>query len=505
MNAIQEIPLRIRNFSKNLLYLGQVYADPRDALNEFVSNAADEYAQAGRAGEAIRIGLHRKGDRPWLLVSDRGRGMSQEQLERVATNLCESEKAGFRQVPEVIGEKGIGILGFASLAEQCDIVSRAGGSRETYCMSLIRGKESCVIRLEETRRRTESGTDVYLYGISKDILRILTPQKLSEYFRIRRRSALLRGDYALEIVEGRKIYPVRPETYKGIPYEIPPGETPFGKVRFHLFLWPTPAQGRQVAVVGKGGTTILETLEELDEFRRSPWNMNQVQGDVTFAALGQTTGRKGIVRDEERFPSFVEAVRAVEAELIREIRQITEEHQERIDRQLYATLREIFARVLKELEDLEMPLRTGVPHPDGEPAQGAAEDSTDVVPGGSRPGRAGAAGKPTSQAVDPTQPQMTRQRSRPLPTWYPKSFADEKNHLRSELDPVQRVIYVNDRHPDYDASKRTPQGFMLYLTLLTAKELALWHSPPTDSTAVGEEMIRIFLRARKYLPDSLSA
>ncbi|MBI3014252.1 MAG: hypothetical protein HYY65_04095 [Candidatus Tectomicrobia bacterium] len=45
---------------------------------------------------------------------------------------------------------------------------------------------------------------------------------------------------------------------------------------------------------------------------------------------------------------------------------------------------------------------------------------------------------------------------------------------------------------------------MVYLTLLTAKELALWHFPRMDSVTVGEEMIRIFLRARKYLPDSLS-
>jgi len=431
--------------------------------------------------------------------------MSRHQLERVASSLCESEKAGFREVPEVIGEKGIGILGFASLAEQCDLVSRAEGSEETHCMSLIRGKESCVIRVEENRQRAAAGTDVYLYGISKENLRILTPQKLSEYFRIRRRSALLRGDYALEIIEGRKIYPVRPETYRGIPFEAPSANTSFGKVRFHLYLWPTPAQGRQVAVIGKGGTTILDSLVELDEFRKAPWDTNQVQGDITFAALEQTTGRKGVVRDRDRFPAFVEAVRAMEADVTRELLRITAEHQERIDRQLYATLREVFAKVLKELEDLDMPLRTGVADPEGTPGPGAGVDPADRVPGGIHPGRPGNEGGATSQAVDPSHPQMTRQRSRPLPTWHPKPFADDKSHLRSELDPVQRVIYVNERHPDYVISKRTPQGFMMYLTLLTAKELSLWHFPRVDSVAVSEEMVRIYLRARKYLPDSLTS
>ena len=504
MNTIQVVPLKIRNLSKNLLYLGQVYADPRDALNEFVSNAADECVQAGRQGEVIRVYLGRKGERPWIRVLDRGQGMSRRQLERVATSLCESEKANIREIPEVIGEKGIGILGFASIAEQCDLVSRVEGSDETHCMSLKKGKESCTIRLEETRKRAEAGTDVYLYGISKENLRILTPQKLCEYFRIRRRSALLRGDYAIEIVEGRKTYPVQPETYKGIPFEVSAGHTSFGKIRFHLYLWPTPAQGRHVAVIGKGGTTILDSLDELDEFRSSPWNMNQIQGDITFAALEQTTGRKGVVRDEARFPAFVEAVRAIESNLVAELHQLTEEHQEKIDRHLYATLREVFAKVLKELEDLEMPLRTGVEDPEGKPGPGAAVDPMDKVPGGIRAGSVQPSGRPTSQAVDPSQPQTTRQRSRPLPTWYPKPFEDSKSHLRSELDPDQRVIYVNERHPDYAANKRSSQGLMVYLTLLTAKELALWHFPRMDSVAVGEEMICIFLRARKYLPDSLT-
>jgi len=40
----EKIRLRIGNLEKAVLITGQAYQDPKDALNEFVSNAADEYA-----------------------------------------------------------------------------------------------------------------------------------------------------------------------------------------------------------------------------------------------------------------------------------------------------------------------------------------------------------------------------------------------------------------------------------------------------------------------------
>ena len=66
--------LRIGNLSKAVLVTGQAYQDPKDALNEFVSNAADEYAEAGIRGGRIRVILHRRGRYPLIAVEDDGRG-----------------------------------------------------------------------------------------------------------------------------------------------------------------------------------------------------------------------------------------------------------------------------------------------------------------------------------------------------------------------------------------------------------------------------------------------
>lgn len=57
----ERLRLRIGNLAKAVLVSGQAYQDPKDALNEFVSNAADEYVEAARRGEPIRVMLRRKG------------------------------------------------------------------------------------------------------------------------------------------------------------------------------------------------------------------------------------------------------------------------------------------------------------------------------------------------------------------------------------------------------------------------------------------------------------
>jgi hypothetical protein len=103
MTLSRTIPLRIANLGKGLRYLGQVYGDPRDALNEFVSNAADEYAQAGPAGRTIRITLRRGGRMPQIVVSDHGRGLTRDRLEAVAGHLCESEKAVLLEAEKIVG------------------------------------------------------------------------------------------------------------------------------------------------------------------------------------------------------------------------------------------------------------------------------------------------------------------------------------------------------------------------------------------------------------------
>jgi len=126
----EQVRLRIGNLAKAVLVTGQVYRDPKDALNEFVSNAADEYAQSGQRGERIRIVMRRKGKRPMIAIDDVGRGMSVDRLRDVARNLFESTKAGDDRT---LGEKAIGMLGFQQLAGRCDVCPEPPARTQPTC------------------------------------------------------------------------------------------------------------------------------------------------------------------------------------------------------------------------------------------------------------------------------------------------------------------------------------------------------------------------------------
>jgi hypothetical protein len=163
--ASEKVRLRIGNLAKAVLVTGQAYQDPKDALNEFVSNAADEYVQAGTPAGRIRVLLRRKGRYPLVAVDDSGRGMSPDRLREVARNLFESTKAGDDRT---LGEKAIGMLAFQQLGGRCDIVSRAAGSDETWALRLRRGAATAQLERERRRTRPEPGTTVYVHDLDPD-------------------------------------------------------------------------------------------------------------------------------------------------------------------------------------------------------------------------------------------------------------------------------------------------------------------------------------------------
>ena len=359
----EKVRLRIGNLANAVLVTGQAYQDPKDALNEFVSNAADEYALADRRGERIRVLLRRKGRNPVVAVDDLGRGMPPDRLREIARNLFESAKAGDNRT---LGEKAIGLLGFQQLGLRCEIVSRSEDSSETWTLSLERGRANAMLSRERRRARTEPGTTVYLSQLDPEVLRMLTQRKVVEYLRRRRGPALARGDYSIEVVEGRSSELVTPVEPEGVKLDIRARPTLWGRIEFALYVTADADMRRQVAVVGRAGTTILDHLAELEEFidqshhvfrygcgrgrtssrtktRRPgflsrlrsaahqlhyknhdhpPWTAGQVTGQIMFEALQQTAGRRAVLRDRHAFPVFHDAVGAVEPGVARTIDQM---------------------------------------------------------------------------------------------------------------------------------------------------------------------------------------
>src|SRR5438094_5232593 len=263
----ERVRLRIGNLAKAVLVTGQAYRDPKDALNEFVSNAADEYAEACLRGERIRVILRRKGRYPTIAVDDVGRGLTADRLRQVARSLFESAKAGDHRT---LGEKAIGMLAFQQLGARCDIVSRAEGEDVTHALRLERGRATATLEVERRRARQLPGTTVYLSGLDPDVLRVLTQRKVVDYLRQRRATALARGDYSIEVVEGKQAELVTPERPDGVRLDIPARNTLWGRIEFALYAAPPDGRRRRAAVVGRAGTTIIDDVSEIEEFADQP-------------------------------------------------------------------------------------------------------------------------------------------------------------------------------------------------------------------------------------------
>ena len=470
--AAEKVRLRIGNLAKAVLVTGQAYQDPKDALNEFVSNAADEYAEAERRGERIRIVLRRKGRNPVIAIDDAGRGMGADRLREVARNLFESSKAGDTRT---LGEKAIGVLAFQQLGGRCDVVSRAEGSLETWTLRLERGKATATLERERRRARTTSGTTVFLSELDPDVLRLMTQRKMVDYLRGRRGAALARGDYTIEVVEGRSAEIVTPSG----PRES--GSTSRTTRRCGVgsssacMSSRTTASGDEspssVAPAPRSSTTSPSSTSSAGP----PWATDQVTGQIVFEALQQSAGRRAILRDRDAFPVFLDAVRTIEPAVARAVERVTREVDEQTADRLADAVRKIFGRVLKELADLDNPMRTPLGSEAGEGALFAgARVPTSVVNGRSD---AAVDGDPTGAPPsiddlvgtvrDPAQIGSTRGRppiGRRSPAALPSVEPDpEPGEERSRFDAERGVVLYNDRHEDYLLVKDDEGALLDYL------------------------------------------
>lgn len=529
----ERVRLRIGNLAKAVLVTGQAYQDPKDALNEFVSNAADEYLESHRRGGRIRIVLRRKGRAPAITIHDDGRGLSPDRLREVARNLFESSKVGDART---LGEKAIGLLAFQQLGARCDVVSRAVGSDETWTLRLERGQAVADLDRERRRARHMPGTTVYLYDLDPDVLRLLTQRKVVDYLRVRRGPALIRGDYAIEVVEGRDVELVTPVRPDGVRLALPARRTPLGPIELHLYVAAPDSKRRQVAVVGRAGTTIIDDLTELEEFADAPWTSGQVSGQVVFESLEQSAGRRALLRDRNAFPLFVTAVRSAEPVVAAAVAQVAQEVDAATATRVSDTIRRIFDRVLKELADLENPMRASTLVADATTEAASGSGSGDAAAG------AGVLAPPAPVVTLPPaparwpepapgdeQPFVPAERDHTpgdlpppeplkpgdtLPPPRRTARADRRKDLhlpsveadpspledRSRFDPERGIVLYNDRHADFLMVKDDEASLLDYLAMLVAKEYVLYNNSLSGPPELTEEMVRMLVRVRRHLP-----
>jgi hypothetical protein len=122
---------------------------------------------------------------------------------------------------------------------------------------------------------------------------------------------------------------------------------------------------------------------------------------------------------------------------------------------LNETVRRIFGRVLKELDDLDNPMRTSI---GSEPGQGALMGAAPAIE--------------HEPATD----------------------------VGSRFDPGDRIVYYNDQHPDYLLLKGDEPALLDYMATLVAKEYVVYNNPRAAGDELAEEMVRMVVRVRRHLP-----
>ena len=307
----EKVRLRIGNVAKAVLVSGQAYQDPKDALNEFVSNAADEYTEPASAGR-IRVVLRRRGRAPVLAVDDDGRGMCPDRLARWPAT-CSSRSS--RATAARSARRPSGCSPTSSSGDAA--TSSAGGGIERDVGAAARpGPADGQLERDAAASATSPGRRCTSATSNPTCCACSPSARWSTTCALGGDAALAAGAYTIEVVEGRLAELVTPDRPEGIKLEIPARTTLWGRIEFSLYVAPSDGRHRRVAVVGRAGTTIIDDLAELDEFAAPPWTTDQVSGQMVFEALPQSAGRRAILRDRDAFPVFVEMVRSIEPAVV---------------------------------------------------------------------------------------------------------------------------------------------------------------------------------------------
>jgi hypothetical protein len=257
--------------------------------------------------------------------------------------------------------------------------------------------------------------------------------------------------------------------------------------------------------VGRAGTTIIDDLSELDEFAQEPWTSGQLSGRVSFEPLRQTAGRRAILRDDDVFPVFRDSVRSVEPALTRALERVRRDVDAATAERMADALRRVFGRVLRELAELENPMRTLL----------GDEPGTGAVAAGERDAGASDAPSDVTPSLDELQPRSHDRhapddatatpradggRQRKLPSIAPDP---EPGHRRSRFDEEAGTVLYNEQHADYLLVKDDEAALFDYLATLVAKEYVVYNNPRAESDDLAEELVRMLIRVRRHLPSRI--
>jgi len=458
--------------------LAHVCGSPLEALRQFVENAADATEQASKERGSIQVRLVRNDDATLreLIVEDNGIGLSSDSMVQVLRNIGDSEKVNLA----LRGEKGIGILAFALIAQELHLNSRPRAKAPSACLvlrleGLKQGKGQVLSPCPKHARR-EQGTTVHLTGILPEASKAFGWRRIKEYLGREFDSDLRRRLYTLTLVDGTYSEPVEPRRYRGVPVVVqtlPLDSLGHASVEIHML--PIEVPDASISLHGRSGVRICP-ITSLEAFQRPPWQDQRLEGYIRCDQLKLTANKASVVEDQV-FWGLSAALKALEPRLKQEIAKATQEH---LQRRLGRVLRRVDFMVDRFLRYLE----------EGAPL--AAPES-----------------KHNGNKSVPSQPVVRSHQARHQPPARILHFElaepeESQSHWRSWPDGGAELIRVNKEHLDFLEAEWDESRCARYLFALWAKEHLLTEYG-SDSRKVADELVGWLNKAELLLGRAAAA
>lgn len=382
-------------------HLARSQSDPRKAVAELVQNALDE--------QATRISIERRREQGEVVLSIRDDGIGvlpdlprRDALETIARNIGKSRKRQLsfdeRLRAAMLGQYGIGILGFWAIGHEFKMISRVAGS-ETWCLTLIEDSE----RFSVEQLATEIGspqtyTEVQVRRLHRGAMSATVGTRLAQYLAVELRGQLVRHGTEVTLHDALARNPhdrsikVKPTELAGEKLEgLPPIRVEGYSQPIELQLhYVGDAEGAQVKLACSGAI-VLDQLGEHPDYARPPWTDPRLAGFIDFPHLEVPPGSRRGFLPNEASQRLLDALRDVEPVVAKKLDEKQATDAARLSADVHKQLAKLFSRATDY-----------VPHLDWLPV---ARSATSEEPGAPAGAPVNAARPDDSEGKDP-QPSL---------------------------------------------------------------------------------------------------
>lgn len=441
------VRLEIKDQGSAILYMGGMQSRAMDAVHEPIQNLLD-------AG-ACKIDVKTDNDKGSISVVGNSKPIQTvDEMERILTSICASNKAGKKK----LGEKGIGLLSFIAVGDSMTMTSQSGGkvvSMTLYKDDILKGK----VRGSQGNQLPYAGTEHKVKGINLRNMksRFVTDRIIKD---VKRRWGTFLAKGISISVNGKdvasSIEPLEGTEFKRTIKLKGLGQNK--EIIVDLILLKDPSETATVSVTHRGQANFL--IQDIPLFERhNAFTQGMLHGTITGDAVSINVSRTGFIETGKEFDTWVNEVVEIQDELGKLISERIKTTAESRNAKFLTDFMDHLRGVFKgtEIESVSTVIGPGTEIGVGETKTGIG---IGIIPTGSHGGHGGGHGTP-SGVIRQGGPGR-------LPTVPSGGLTTAPPNVRVVRD--RKTFHINVCHPDYVSASKTKHGPRLYIKEVCLQE-----------------------------------